>query len=494
MTVHDNTAAIRHLQPESLWRIFARISSIPHCSGSEHALSDYICSQSDAAGFGIRKDAAGNICIRVPATPGFEGAPTVILQGHLDMVCEKNSSCEFDFSTGGIQLVRDGDWIRASGTSLGADNGIGIAAALAVAFSPQSAHGPLELLLTLDEETGLKGAMRLDPALVTGRILLNVDSEKTGSVCIGCAGGVRTTVRLPLHFTEMFPGHDALGIRIEGLRGGHSGLNIHENRGNAVKLLAELLAAVMETRTSLFTMSGGDRHNAIPREASAVISLPADDLEGFRDRALRQFEKMRSAHPQEGSMELSVVAAEPLGQAVPPVVLRRILNLLQGLPSGVLSMSRDIPGLVETSCNLAAARLLGLYLEIELMPRSSHAQSLDRVAAQINAIAELAGADCSSEIPYPGWQPDLSSKILGCVDDVHQSLFGFRPGREATHAGIECGIIGKKIPGIDMISFGPDISDCHSPSEKVYIPGVEKFWELLNGVLERVAKKGPQTL
>jgi len=405
------------------------------------------------------------------------------------MVCEKDSELDFDFSASGIQLVRQGEWIRANGTSLGADNGIGIAAALAAAFSPTSIHGPLEILLTLEEETGLKGAMKLDPALLSGRILLNLDSEKTGAVCIGCAGGGRMTVRLPLHFTDSFPGHAALALRLDGLRGGHSGLNIHENRGNAVKLLVQLLSSCQAIKTSLFTLAGGDKHNAIPREATAVISLPAEALAQFRAKIRQQFELMRLAYPQEPSMALSVQEAQPLTQAIAPVVFKRILNLLQGLPSGVLAMSRDIPGLVETSCNLAAVRIRGVYLEIELMPRSSHPQGMEQVAAQINAVSELAGADCSSEIPYPPWQPDLQSPVLQCVDEVHEKLFGCRPQREATHAGLECGIIGKKCPDIDMISFGPDISDCHSPFEKVNIPGVEKFWLLLTGVLEWIAKK-----
>ena len=353
------TAAIEALQPEALWRYFAHICSIPHCSGNEHALGDFICAQATAAGCAYKKDAAGNICLLAPATPGYEKAETVILQGHLDMVCEKDSECAFDFTSSGIQLVRQGEWIRANGTSLGADNGIGVAAALAAAFSPHCIHGPLEILLTLDEETGLKGAMKLDPVLLSGRILLNLDSEKTGAVCIGCAGGGRMTVRLPLHFTEPFSGHAALALRIDGLRGGHSGLNIHENRGNAVKMLAHLLASCQEIKTSLFSLAGGDKHNAIPREAMAVISLPAETVAPFRTKILQQFELLALSHPQEPSMALSVDETELKTPTIPPVVFKRILNLLLGLPSGVLAMSRDIPGLVETSCNLAAVRIQG---------------------------------------------------------------------------------------------------------------------------------------
>ncbi len=490
MTEAGMTSAIEHVQPEALWGYFERICSIPHDSGSEYALGEFICGLARDAGCSFKKDAAGNICLYVPATPGYEKAETVILQGHLDMVCEKHSGHDFNFSSDAIQLVRQGEWIRANSTSLGADNGIGIAAALAAAFTKGVHHGPLEILLTIEEETGLKGAMKLDPALVSGKILFNLDYEKTGVVGIGCAGGGRMTVRLPLHFIDAFPGHTTLSLRLDGLRGGHSGLNIHENRGNAVKSLTYLLASCLPMKTALFSLAGGDKLNAIPREATAVISMPAESVERFRSDIMQSFDLLSRALPHEPTAALSVEETEAQPQAVPPVVCSRILNLLQALPSGVFAMSREIPGLVETSCNLAAVCIRDVFLEVELMPRSSHSRGIDQVSAQINAVAELAGADSESEVPFPEWQPDLDSKILKVVDEVHKELFGALPQREATHAGLECGIIGKKCPGIDMISFGPDIKDCHSPSEKVFIPGVEKLWLLLTGVLDLIAKKG----
>lgn len=485
----DTIPAVELLQPEALWRYFADICSIPHCSGNEYALGDFICRRVRERGFTFKKDAAGNICLYIPSTPGHERAETVILQAHLDMVCEKDGDCAVDLATTGIELVRDGEWIRANGTSLGADNGIGIAAALAAAMSPQCVHGPLEILLTLAEETGLKGAMKLDPALLSGRILLNLDSEKTGAVCIGCAGGGRMTVRLPLHVTHTFSEQAAMEVRIDGLRGGHSGLDIHENRGNAVKLLAQVLAPCQDMKTSLFTLAGGDAHNAIPRQAMAVIGLPVARVGAVRSGIQKQFDLCARHYSHEQALALGMREIRPMPQAVPPVVFKRILNLLLGLPSGVLGMSRSIAGLVDSSCNLGAVGIQGIYFEAELMARAAGSQAMAEVAAQVNAVAELAGADCTSEIPYPGWQPDPESNVLRLVDEVHEKLFGCKPQRHATHAGLECGIIRKKCPGMDMISIGPDIVNCHSPSEKVHIRGVEKFWLLLTGVLERIARE-----
>ncbi len=490
MQHHSINAAIDGLEPGLLWRFFTDISKIPHGSGNETAIIEYVRLLAFSAGYGFKQDSAGNICLYIPASSGYEQSPVVVLQGHLDMVCEKNDDFDFDFIQTGIQLVRDNDWIRANGTTLGADNGIGMAAALAAAFSPGILHGPLEILLTVDEERGLHGAMNLDPALINGRILLNLDSEKTGAVCIGCAGGGRVTVRVPVSCTAITDMHTAIALRIFGLRGGHSGLNINENRVNALKLLACLLDAVRDMDSALSNVSGGDKHNAIPREATAVMSLRRSDIEGFVARINSAYALLVRGCPQEPSMTMSITEIVPHQQVVSGPCFSRILDLLHALPSGVLAMSTDVQGLVEKSCNLAAARIQDSFLEIELMPRSSHMLGINCVTSQIKAIAALAGGTCCCETPYSGWQPDLQSPLLNCVDIVYEELFGMKPHREATHAGLECGIIGQKYQGMDMISFGPDIADCHSPSEKVSISSVEKFWLLLCGVLERIAKEG----
>ena len=490
MNTHTKATALEGLQPELLWRFFSDIAHIPHGSCNESALADYVSTLATADGYACMRDIAGNICLYVPSSPGFEHAPVVVLQGHLDMVCEKNNDLEFDFTTSGLQLVQDNGWIRANGTTLGADNGIGMAAALAVALTPGIVHGPLEIFLTVDEERGLKGAMNLDPSCISGRILLNLDSEKTGAVCIGCAGGRRVTVRLPVFFETIPDMHTAVALRIYGLRGGHSGLNIHENRGNALKLLTCLLDAVRDMDIALSSFAGGDKHNAIPREATAILSLPRRDIEDFGLRINSAYAVLVRGCPQEPSMMMSLTDIEPQQQGISGLHFSCMLDVLLALPSGVLAMSRDIPGLVETSCNLASAGMQASELSLDLMPRSSHMLGIDSVTSQIKAIARLAGGSCCCETPYPAWYPDLQSPVLGCVESVHAELFGVKPQREVTHAGLECGIIGQKCPGMDMISFGPDITDCHSPSEKVSISSVEKFWLLLRGVLEKIAKQG----
>jgi dipeptidase D len=490
MNILNLPSALAGLQPELVWRYFAAIAAIPHGSGNEAALADYVCRLAAAAGYACKRDSAGNVCLYVPPSPGCENSPVIVLQGHLDMVCEKNDDLDFDFMRSGLELVQDNGWIRANGTTLGADNGIGMAAALAAAFTPGIAHGPLEILLTADEERGLKGAMDFAPSWLSGRILLNLDSEKTGAVCIGCAGGGRVTVRLPLSRKPVPASHAAVAVRISGLRGGHSGLNIHENRGNAVKLLAGLLNTVRSMDISLCSLTGGDKHNAIPREAAAVVSLPWSQIEQLRMRLDTAYGALARGCQQEPAMMMSSTEIEPQQEAASCGHLSRMLDVLLALPSGVLAMSTDIPGLVETSCNLAAACMQDSMLHIDLMPRSSQILGLDAVTAQIQAIAGLAGGSCSSETPYPGWEPRLNSPLLHCVEMVHQKLFGVTPRLEATHAGLECGIIGQKCPGMDMLSFGPDIADCHSPAEKVLISSVEKFWLLLCGVLEYIAKKG----
>ena len=297
-------------------------------------------------------------------------------------------------------------------------------------------------------------------------------------------------MRVPVSFTDFPDMHTAVDLHISGLRGGHSGLNIHENRVNALKLLTSLLGSVRDMNIALSSVSGGDKLNAIPREARAILSLPRRYIEDFGARINSAFAVLVRGYPQEPSMTMTLVDMEPQQQVISEPCCSRILDLLQALPSGVLAMSMDVPGLVETSCNLAAASIQDSFLEIELMPRSSHMLGIDCVTAQIKAILALAGGACFSEAPYSGWHPDLQSPLLNCVDIVHEELFGIKPYREATHAGLECGIIGQKCHGMDMISFGPDIAECHSPSEKVCISSVGKFWLLLCGVLERIAKQG----
>ena len=480
--------AHKGLRPEKLWGLFAQIAAIPHGSKNETQLAAHLRQITEKAGFISAQDDAGNLCVSVPATPGHESAPVVVLQGHLDMVCEKNEAVDFDFTKDAIRLVRDGDWIKADGTTLGADNGIGVAAALATALTENVIHGPLEILLTVDEETGLTGAMGLSPSLVSGRILLNLDSEKAGTVCIGCAGGSGVTTRLPLEWIDTPDGMVGMELKLTGLRGGHSGLDIHENRGNAVKLIAQSLGALKELGVALAGFRSGDKANAIPREGAATFVLPSNHLPNAQKIINDQPELFQAEFPHEKSMQISGTQISLPHRVLSGESFNTVLNMLMSFPNGVLAMSRDIPGLVETSNNLSSSHIKEGILITHNTPRSSLAQALRETVDQIVEFSNLAGATAQVEKPYPGWQPNPDSTILHILEDVYEELFGDRPVREATHAGLECGVIGEKLGGMDMVSFGPGLVNAHSPSEAVNIVSVEKFWKLLVGLLHKVAR------
>jgi len=480
--------ALKGLKPEKLWELFAQISNIPHGSKNEAVLAAYLCQVAEKEEFTVKQDAAGNLCVFAPAAPGHEKAPTVVLQGHLDMVCEKNEAVEFDFTKDAIQLVRDGDWLKADGTTLGADNGIGVAAALAIALSKNILHGPLEILLTVDEETGLTGAMRISPSLVKGRILLNLDSEETGTVCIGCAGGSGVTTHLPLKWEDTQDKAVGIKLKLTGLWGGHSGMDIHKNRGNAVKLITRNLLALKELDIALADFNSGDKHNAIPREGSAILVLPLDNMPKAQKIISDQLKSFKSEFPNERQMHVSANQVSLPARVLCKESCKNVLNMLMAFPNGVLAMSRDIPGLVETSNNLASAHIKGDALITHNCSRSSFSQALQTTVGQIVDISNLAGAANHIEESYPGWQPNPDSKILQILEDVYEELFESRPKREVIHAGLECGVIGENLSGMDMISFGPDITNAHSPAEAVSISSVEKLWKLLVGVLGKVAK------
>ncbi len=479
--------AIKGLAPEQLWDFFARIAAIPHGSKNETALASHLRLVAVNAGLAVRQDDVGNLCIAVPPSPGCDKAPAVVLQSHLDMVCEKNASVDFDFSKDVIRLVRDGDWIRAEGTSLGADNGIGIAAAMAVAVSNDILHGPLEILLTVDEETGLTGAVNLSPSLISGRILLNLDSEKSDHLCIGCAGGGGVSILLPLTMTDTPAQSTALALTLTGLRGGHSGLDIHENRANAVKLMARLVLALKEYGALLADFQGGDKHNAIPRESFATVVLPAKQLPAAREIINTRYHAFSAEFAHESAMQMNCEETDlPAGVASGPSSAAA-LNLLVALPHGVLAMSRQMPGLVETSSNLASAHIRDNLLTVHNTPRSSLPQALYATMDQIAAVSSLAGGRYELETPYPGWHPNPDSKILTVLEKTYEEICGRKPERTATHAGLECGVIGEKYKGMDMISFGPDIINAHSPAEAVSIKSVATFWKILLGALRKIA-------
>ncbi len=480
---------VAELEPRTVWTHFDRILAIPRASKDERALRDYIQSLAQRHGLEHETDATGNLVVRKPATAGHAGAAVTILQAHLDMVQEKNSDVVHDFARDPIRPRRDGEWLKASGTTLGADNGIGVATLLAVLEAGDLTHGPLELLFTVDEETGLTGAAGLAPTLLRGRRLINVDSEDEGVVTIGCAGGATSRLALALAWEPARADDAAIELRLHGLRGGHSGIDIHLQRGNAIVLLARALdAATSRAPFRLADFAGGNAHNAIPREARATVVAQGSSIDGIRAAIEAELAAIRNelATADPGpALEIQTAGAPARIWDRPTTA--RALALLCGLPHGVAAMSLDIPGLVETSDNLATVSVDGERLSVLLSTRSSVASSLGALRRKIRAIATLAGAAVEELDGYPGWKPDVASPLLAILSSVHEQQTGSPPRVGAVHAGLECGILGEKYAGMDMVSFGPQIEAPHSPDERVKIDSVGRFYDLLAATLARLA-------
>ena len=481
------------LEPKLLWQHFDGIRQIPRPSKHEEKISEHVENWASEHGYEVQKDEAGTMVIKVPATEGHENAETIILQGHLDMVCEKNSDVEHDFMTEGIKVEVDGDWVQAQGTTLGADNGIGLAAAMAFADDPEVTHGPIEILATVDEETGLTGAKMLDPSLISGKILLNLDTEEDGAVYMGCAGGADTDAFMRASRRRGLLGSVPVKLVVRGLRGGHSGLNIIENRGNALKLATRVLQAALYAGIDVDVVSidGGSKHNAIPRECFAVCRLDKGALEEFRGVAAACatdfHEEFDATDP-----DLEVVVEEMDDDDATRQVLNihardRLLRLLDGLPHGVLSMSREVPGLVETSTNLAVVETQEDGLKFVTSHRSSVMPALFAVRRSVTSNFRQAGASVSYDEHYPGWKPNPDSAILKRTADVYERLFGEQPEIKAIHAGLECGLLLEKVPGMDAVSIGPQIEGAHSPEECVQISSVAKFYKHVAALLEDLA-------
>lgn len=481
---------LENLKPQLVWRHFNAMLQIPRPSKHEEQIARHVISWAESKGFQVKRDAAGNIVVRVPATPGKEKAPTVVLQGHLDMVAEKNQDVEFDFLKDAIKPRIDGEYLYATGTTLGADNGIGVAAGMAVAEDPDAVHGPLELLMTVDEETGLTGAMQLDPSLLEGRMMINLDTEEDGAIYIGCAGGSTTRIRFTVTHETAAAGSEAVHIAVRGLRGGHSGMEIHENRGNALKCLSRTLNALRKAgiEFAVVSMSGGSKHNAIPREADAVVRVAGGDEPRLREIVAKSEAVLRDEFGEiDPNLRLEVKAAGGETHRVWTRADRdRILDGLLACPNGVMAMSRAVAGLVETSNNLAVLEVEGNEVRILGSSRSSVMPSLRGAVEQVAAVFRLAGAEVVEMDGYPSWKPNPKSPLLGVAKQVHQRIFNKEPHLRAIHAGLECGLIGEKFPGIDMISIGPDIEGPHSPDERVKIPTVENFYTLLKAVLKEL--------
>jgi dipeptidase D len=479
-------AEIVNLEPKLLWKHFDELRKIPRCSGHEEAAGKYVVAVAKRLGLAYEQDATGNVVIRKPGSKGHESAKPVVLQGHLDMVCEKNSSKAFDFSKDAIGLVLDGDWLRADGTTLGSDNGIGVATALAILEDNSLAHGPVEALFTVDEERGLTGAKTLSPNALKGRALINLDSEELGVFSIGCAGGEDSTLTLPLK-RQKAKGDKLLSLHFSGLRGGHSGIDIHEGRGNAIKILNRLIWQLnKEVPLELVSLNGGDKHNAIPREAVAQVVVSSTKVNAAREWLTKTIKDIQvEFSPVEKNIKLEVNEVKD----VVPQVLEKdshstLSALLFALPHGPLAMSRAIKDLVETSNNVASIKTDTGKVTIVCSSRSSNSAALKATCDKLMAIAQLAGAAIEQPGGYPGWMPNLDSKILKICSDTFKQVSGKEAKYMAIHAGLECGLIGEKYPGMDMISIGPTIRHPHSPEECVHVGSVKEFYMHVLKVLE----------
>lgn len=476
-------------KPASLWKYFDEIRKIPHGSGNEKAIGEWVLSVAKQLGLKAVRDKVGNVVIYKNATPGHEKAPTIVLQGHLDMVNEKHSTSKHNFDKDPIELIEDGEWLKANGTTLGADNGIGVAAALAVLEDTKMVHGPLEALFTIDEERGLNGARSISKSALKGRIMLNLDSEDLGVFSIGCAGGADTHIDVPLKRVPA-TGNQVLYLHISGLRGGHSGIDIHEGRGNAIKILNRMLWQLSKLYAiELVSLNGGDKHNAIPREAFAEIVVQKKDLSKINSWLQNTLKDIRlEFKPVETKIALEI---EELKGDIPKVIDQaskdRFLGLIFALPHGPLAMSRSIKDLVETSNNVAAIKFGAKEATILCSSRSSNGAALRATRDKLAAIAAMAKAKIEQPEGYPGWMPNLESPILKVTADTYKEVMKEEARYMAIHAGLECGIIGEKFPGMDMISFGPTIKHPHSPEEKVHVKSVEKFYQHLEKILKTLA-------
>ncbi|GLX78632.1 aminoacyl-histidine dipeptidase [Thalassotalea insulae] len=485
-------SSLAHLQPNKLWQIFEHICSIPHPSKHEQKISAWIQSWATEQGLNVEEDEVGNLLISKAATPGMEDRRGAILQAHMDMVPQKNSDKDHDFLTDPIQplIIEENGmpWVTADGTTLGADNGVGLASALAVLASDDIAHGPLEVLVTIDEEAGMTGAFGLQPHWLKGDILINTDSEQEGEVYMGCAGGIDGNAKFMLSFDQVAPDYQAFNLSISGLKGGHSGVDIDTGRANACLLLVRFLLTMAEKYDLQLTeLNGGSLRNAIPREADASFVINKTQIEAFKQDLADYLAIIRlNFKAVETDIEMLLISPETFEQCWSKECQTTILRALNACPNGVQRMSDDIEGIVETSLNLGVLRTKGNRFEAMTLIRSLHDDG--RLAAQtiVDSVFKLAGADIHFSGAYPGWKPNTDSTIMKVVRDTYQSLFNKIPEIMVIHAGLECGLFKTAYPQWDMVSFGPTIKFPHSPDEKVDVTTVEQYWQLLVAVLKNI--------
>jgi len=480
------SGTLAELEPRGIWTHFLALTRIPRPPKQEEAARAHVLAWADEHGLETAVDHEGNAVVRVPASDGRGSAPTVALQSHLDMVCERDPGSPNDPREGRIEVVRDDDWVLARDTTLGADNGIGVAAAMAVAEDPEVAHGPLELLFTVSEEQGLEGAKALDPELVSGRLLVNLDGTSNGSLTVGCAGSAHAFVRLRLDPAPVPDGWLAERITVSGARGGHSGADIAKGRVNAIKALGRVLSNARATTSfRLVSLDGGVSRNAIPREAEAVIVAPPGTEGVLRDAVEAETAALRAQF--RGTDDEVTAAIEPVGpvaRAATDATTGCVLDLLRSLPTGVIGMSPHVPGVVETSTSLTVAGTEEETLTLASMTRSASPEALDDVVATVESVARLAGAEIEVKRSYPPWRPDFDSALLGRAKQTYERLFDAEPRLDVVHGGLECAVIGERLPGVEMMSLGPDVEGPHAPGERLSVSGTAQFYRLLAALLD----------
>lgn len=484
--------SIRNLEPLSLWNHFADLNAVPRPSKKEERVIEFMMNFGKSLNLETIQDKIGNVIIKKPASIGMENRETVILQSHIDMVHQKNNDTVFDFDTQGIEMFIDGDWVKANGTTLGADNGIGVAAIMAILSSSDIAHPAIEAMFTIDEETGMTGAMHLDGSNFSGKILLNLDTEDDDELSIGCAGGIDTNTSYEYTQESVKDGFIGYKITVKGLLGGHSGMDIDKGRGNANKIMNRLHYHLLSlTELQIISIDGGSLRNAIPRESVSVIAIHEDyakkgfdkDLSNIAETIVFEFKSI------EPNLEIKWEPTEIENKAVSKIDMIKILNTLYNVHNGVFRMSPDIEGLVETSSSLARVIVQDGKFITQSLQRSSVESTKGDVANTIRAAFENMGASVVQSGDYPGWQPNPNSVILNLMRELYVKMYNEQPQVKACHAGLECGILGKHLPGTDMISFGPNIRAAHSPDEKVQISSVQKFWSYLLETLKQIPVK-----
>ena len=481
---------VSELQPREVFTIFDEITKIPRPSKKEEKIRQFILDFAKAHNLEAKTDAVGNVAINIPATPGCENAPKVILQGHMDMVCESNDK-SFDFTTTPITTIVEGEWVRADGTTLGADNGIGVAAGLALLTDPNVKHGPVEALFTMDEETGMTGAFNIGEGMIDGDILINLDSEDDAEIFVGCAGGVDTVCTFKYNRTFAPKDFHYLKIRVLNGQGGHSGGDIHLGRANANKLLCRFLFDVSRNHEVVLSeIDGGNLRNAIPRAAHAVVGVHASKKDDIAAMFNRYVADVKDEYADiEPTLELKLETVDMPDFCVDSETSTAVIRAIYSAPHGVVSMSRDLEGLVETSTNLASVKM---GADSTIVVTTSQRSSVDSrkwdIANQVEAHFLLAGATVTHGEGYPGWKPNMNSPIMKIASDAYRELYRVTPAIKAIHAGLECGLFLEKYPHLDMVSFGPTLRDVHSPSERMHIPAVERFYEQLKLTLAKVAE------